>query len=112
VQREASALPDRIPQRDVEHRHGHRNDPTTVVGYRRPPKIVPDALDRGGVLADNARQDRLFQRRRNGVQSRPKREQITHADDAAFGLHVENKEIAGVAEGMALEPGRLRPRYP
>jgi len=74
--------------------------------------VTTPPLDRGGVFADNARQDGLFQCRRNGVQSRPKGEQITHADDAALGLHVENKEIAGVAKGVAFQPGRLRPRYP
>jgi len=31
--------------------------------------------------------------------------------DAAFGLDIDHQKVAGVAEGMALEPRRLRPRH-
>src|SRR5262249_15716663 len=53
--------------------------------------------------------DGLLQGRCNGAQSRPEREQISHAGDAALGLHVEHEEIACIAEGVAPEPRRLGP---
>ena len=111
MQRHVGALADGVPQRDVERRHRHGDDAAAVVGDGALPEIVPDALDRGGVLADHVRQDGLLQRRDDGLQARPEREQVAHADDAALGLDLEHQEIARVAEGVALEPRRVRPRH-
>ena len=44
--------------------------------------------------------------------TRAEQEQIAHAGNAAFGLDLEHQNIAGVAEGMALEPRRLRATAP
>ena len=41
----------------------------------------------------------------------PEQQQIAHADNAAAGLDLEHQNIAGVAEGVALQPWRLRPGY-
>src|ERR1700730_16059924 len=109
VQGRSSVLPAPTLRSKHERRHRRRDDVAAVVGRGPAPKIVPDTLDRGGALADDARQDRLLQRHRNGAQSRPEREQIAHSDDASLGLRVENKDSGGSAEGMALEPRRLRP---
>ena len=75
-------------------------------------QILPDLLHRARVLADDARDDDLFQAGDDRFDARPEQKQITHAGDAAFGLDVDHQEIAGVAEGMALEPRRLGPRHP
>ena len=112
VERQPRTLAERIPQRDVERRHGHGDDAAAIVGRRCAPKVVPDGLDRGRILADDARNDRLLQRRCDGAQARPEGEEIAHADNAGLRLHFEHKETAGIPERMTLEPRRIRPRHP
>ena len=45
------------------------------------------------------------------LDAQPEQEQITHADDAALGLDIDDQNVAGIAESVALEPRRLRPRH-
>ena len=111
VQRQVGALADRVPQRDVERRLRHGDDAAAAVGHGRLPDVLPDAFDRGRVLADHARDDGFLERGVDGAQPRPEREQVAHADDAALGLDLEHQQIARVAEGVALEPRRLGPRH-
>ena len=60
MQRQLGALAERVPQRDVERRHRHGGDAAAAVGDGRAPQILPDRLDRGRVLADDARDDRFL----------------------------------------------------
>jgi hypothetical protein len=110
MERQSGALADRIPQRDVECRHRHRRDAAAAIGCARPPQIEPDRLDRRRVLADDARHDGLLDAGGERPQDRPEHEEISHADDSARGFDVHHEDVAGVAEGMALEPRGLRPR--
>ena len=111
VQRQLGRFAERVPQRDVERRHRHGGDAAAAERDGGLPQILPDRLDRAGILADDARDDHFVEAGDDGSDTRPEQEQIAHAGDAAFGLDIDHQKVAGVAEGMALEPRRLRPRH-
>ena len=112
MQRQLGGLAEHVPQRNVERRLCHGGDAAAAESDGRLPQILPDLLDRAGVLADDPRDDDLLQAGDDRLDARAEQEQITHAGDAALGLDVEHQKIAAGAEGMAFEPRRLRPRHP
>src|SRR5580704_13989609 len=111
VQRQLGRFAQRIPQRDVERRHRHGGDAAAAERDGGLPQILPDRLDRAGILADDARDDHFVEAGDDGSDAGPEQEQIAHAGDATFCLDIDHQEVAGVAESVALEPRRLRPRH-
>src|ERR1051326_1621793 len=105
---QAGAFAHRVPQGDVERRDCHHGDAATPVGQTRAPQVTPDRLDCGRVLADHARNECVFQARRDGPRGRRERMQIPHADDVALGLDLEDEQVAHGAERVPFEPWAAR----
>ena len=74
--------------------------PPTAVGDAGAPQILPDRLDRGRVLAQDARDNRFLQTRGDRLHRRLEKEEVTHPGDPVGGLEIEHQEVARVAKGV------------